>query len=575
MEANDPIEIRLDKLEALLDRAGGREAAPLVADLLGLDGAARYGKLDLVPQVQRAHTLEALIRQLLGLAARQPVLVVLEDAHWIDPTTLELIEQCLDRSADARVLFLLTSRPDRQPALGGHPHVTRLTLNRLGRTGVEAIVARLGGGHLPGATIDTIIARTDGVPLFVEELTKAVLETSETSVPASLHDSLMARLDRIPEVKEIAQIAACIGREFDYALLAAIVGKSEAELRTALDRLVAAELVFRRGTPPESRYTFKHALVQDAAYQSMLKSRCRALHARIAEVLETQFPQSVDSEPELLAQHYAAATLTEQAVRYWQKAGERAIEHSAYKEAFAHLTRGLEALRALPETEQHVRQELDLQIALGVAIKVGRGFTAAEMKPVYGRACELSERLGETEKLVHALRGLWAFDFVASEWESARRLAERVILAIQETDDFLALMVAHYMLGATLFYQGELISARAQLETALGYYQKRADETDVLTAGQDTGVHTLNHLALVVCALGYPDRADQIAKQARDRARKLAHPFSLALALTFGLHVRTFRREWDALAATVEELIALSSEYDFPFDKVLGAICGA
>jgi class 3 adenylate cyclase/tetratricopeptide (TPR) repeat protein len=572
LDASDPIEARLDKLEALLDQAGGREAAPLLADLLGLDGAARYGKLDLVPQVQRARTLEALIRQLLGLASRQPVLVVLEDAHWIDPTTLELIGQCLDRIAGARVLILLTSRPDQQPALAGHPHVTRLTLNRLGRTGVEAIVARLGGEHLPGTTIDAIIARTDGVPLFVEELTKAVLETSETTVPASLHDSLMARLDRIPEVKEIAQIAACIGREFSYPLLAAIAARPEAELQAALDKLAAAELVFRRGTPPESRYIFKHALVQDAAYASMLKSRCRALHARIAEVLETRFPQSVDSEPELLAQHCAAAALAGRAVHYWQKAGERAIEHSAYREAFAHLTRGLEALKALPDTEQHSRQELDLQIALGVAIKVGRGFTAAEMKPVYGRACELSERLGETEKLVHALRGLWAFDFVASEWENARRLADRVVLAIQKTNDSLTLMVAHYMFGATLFYQGELISARTQLETALDYYQKRGRETDVLTAGQDTGVHTLNHLALTICALGYPDQAEQIAKRARARARELDHPFSLALALTFGSHVRTFRREWDALGATVEELIALSSEYDFPFYRVLGTV---
>jgi class 3 adenylate cyclase len=227
LAANDPLEARLEKLEALLDLAGGRDAAPLIADLLGLDGSARYGPLDLTPQAQRVRTLDALVDQLVGLAAHQPVLVVLEDAHWIDPTTLEMIEQGLDRIAAARVLLLLTSRPDRQPALAAHPHVTRLTLNRLGRAGVEAIVARLGADHLPGATIDAIIARTDGVPLFVEELTKAVLESGETAIPASLHDSLMARLDRIPEIKEVAQIAACIGREFDYPLLAAVVDRTE------------------------------------------------------------------------------------------------------------------------------------------------------------------------------------------------------------------------------------------------------------------------------------------------------------------------------------------------------------
>jgi class 3 adenylate cyclase/tetratricopeptide (TPR) repeat protein len=570
--AEDPLELKLDKLEALLERAGGRAAAPLIADLLGLDGAARYGPLDLTPQIQRTRTLQALAEQLLGLAARRPVLVALEDGHWIDPTTLELIEQGLDRIGAARVLILLTSRPDHQPALAGHPHVTRLTLNRLGRTVVETIVARLGGEHLPGATIAAIIARTDGVPLFVEELTKAVLETGEATIPASLHDSLMARLDRIPEVKEVAQIAACIGREFDYALLAAVADRPEPDLQSSLDKLATAELIFRRGTPPAASYTFKHALVQDAAHESLLKSRRRALHAQIAEVLETRFPQSVDGEPELLAQHYAAAGLTEPAVRYWQKAGARAIEHSAYEEALAHLTRGLDALRTLPDTEQHARQELDLQIALGVAIKVGRGFTAAEMEPVYSRACELSERLGETEKLVYALRGLWAFDFVAGQWERGRRLAEQAISAVKDTNDSVALTVAHYIFGSTLFYQGELISARRQLEAGVVHYERRCHETDVLISGQDTGVITLNNLSLTLCALGYPDSAKQVAKRSLDRARKLVHPFSLALALTFGSHVRTFRREWHELAVMAEELSILSSDYDFPFYKVVGVI---
>ncbi len=294
---DDGSEARLDRLEALLDQAGGRDAAPLIADLLGLDSAARYGPLDLTPQAQRTRTLAALVDQLLGLADRHPVLMMLEDAHWIDPTTLELIGQALDRIADAQVLMLLTSRPDQQPELAGHPHVTRLTLNRLGRAGVEAIVARLGGEHLPGETIDAIIARTDGVPLFVEELTKTVLETGETSIPASLHDSLMARLDRIPEVKEVAQTAACIGREFAYPILAAVTDRPEPDLQSCLDKLADAELVFRRGTPPEARYSFKHALVQDAAYESLLRSRRRQLHARIARSLEEGFPEVVAAEP--------------------------------------------------------------------------------------------------------------------------------------------------------------------------------------------------------------------------------------------------------------------------------------
>ena len=290
--------------------------------------------------MQRARTLHALAEQLLGLAARQPVLVVLEDAHWIDPTTLELIEQCLDRIANARVLILITSRPDQQPALAAHPHVTRLTLNRLGRAGVESIVARLGGDHLPSETINGIIARTDGVPLFVEELTKAVLETGEASIPASLHDSLMARLDRIPDVKALAQIAACIGRDFDFSLLAAVADRREPELVSALNKLAAAELIFRRGIPPAATYSFKHALVQDAAYQSLLRSKRQQLHGRIAKVLEQRFPDTVAAEPELLAHHYTAAGLTAQAIAHWRKAGARAIERSANAEASADLDRG-------------------------------------------------------------------------------------------------------------------------------------------------------------------------------------------------------------------------------------------
>jgi class 3 adenylate cyclase len=346
LEKDDPTEGRLDKLEALLEQAGGRAVAPLIADLIGLDGVARYGELGLTPQVQRARTLDALVGLLLGLAAGQPVLAVVEDAHWIDPTTLEMIERCLACIADARVLLLVTSRPERQPELADHPHIARLVLNRLGRVEAEAILARLGGERLPAATIDAIIGRTDGVPLFVEELTKAVVETGETSVPASLHDSLMARLDRIPEVKGIAQIAACIGREVDFRLLAAVAARPEPELASALDRLAAAELIIRRRTPSRTTWNFKHALVQDAAYQSLLRSRRQQLHARIAEVLEQRFPETVATEPELLAHHYTGAGLAAQAIPHWLQAGLRAIQRSAHAEASAHLARGLELLEA-------------------------------------------------------------------------------------------------------------------------------------------------------------------------------------------------------------------------------------
>ena len=308
-----------------------------------MDETPRYNRLDLTPQARRAKTLETLIRHLIGLAARQPVLVVLEDAHWIDPTTLEMIEQSLDVVMDDSVMVLLTSRPDNQPELAAHPHVTRLTLNRLGRLGLREIITLLGGEKLPKDTINTIIARTDGVPLFVEELTKAILETGETTIPASLHDSLMSRLDRFPEVKEVAQAAACIGREFDLSLLAQIVERTEAELKSALDRLIAAELVFRRGSTTTGGFIFKHALVRDAAYESLLRRRRQELHSKLVDVLERQ--EGVT--PEVLARHAEAAGMAEKALGHWSVAGSQAMNRPAYKEAIASYNSAINLIQKL------------------------------------------------------------------------------------------------------------------------------------------------------------------------------------------------------------------------------------
>ena len=353
---------KLDKLEALL-RQGVEdieESAPLIADLLGINGGARYAVQDLTPQQRRTRTLAVLVEQIVGLARRRPVLMVVEDAHWIDPTTLELLGQALDRIAGARVLLLLTSRPDNQPALGGHPHVTRLTLNRLGRGPTEAIVARLTGGRsLPPEMLAEIAARTDGVPLFIEELTKAVLEAAGTAVPASLHASLMARLDRVAGVKEVAQVAACIGREFAYPLLIAVSPLPDAELQAALDRLVAAELVFSRGKPPHSSYTFKHALVRDAAHESMLKAQRQQLHGRIARCWRNGSRRRWRPSPN--CSRSTEAGLIEQAVEYWQRAGQQALARSATAEAVAHL-KGLELLVGLPDGPERRRRELGLQL---------------------------------------------------------------------------------------------------------------------------------------------------------------------------------------------------------------------
>jgi class 3 adenylate cyclase len=423
LDAGDGDEERLAKLEALL-RAEPDEAArtvPLVASLLGIEVEGRYRPLDLTPQQRRAATLEALARQLLTLAMAEPVLLVVEDAHWIDPTTLELVRSVLGRIAAAPVLVLLTARPEFRGDLGAHAHLARLALNRLGRGHAAAIVGDIVGGKpLPEEVSAEIARRTDGVPLFVEELTKAVLESGllekrqdgyelstplpALAVPATLHDSLMARLDRLAPVKEVAQLAACLGREFDHALLAAVSPLGAAELGAALDRLIVAELMFRHGEPgPEAVYVFKHALVRDAAYDSLLKSRRRQLHAHIAAVLEECFPKRAEADPELLALHCTEAGLLEKAAGYRLEAGRQAIARSALTEAVAHLSAGLEVLKGVPKGAARDRKELELQAALGGALIPVKGWAAAEAGSAYTRACELCRELGDTARLFPVL----------------------------------------------------------------------------------------------------------------------------------------------------------------------------
>jgi class 3 adenylate cyclase len=530
LAADDPLEARLDKLEALLDRAGGHGAAPLIADLLGLDGSARYGPLDLTPQAQRARTLEALVQQMLGLAARQPVLTVVEDAHWIDPTTLEMIGQFLDRIENARVLILLTSRPDRQPALAAHPHVTRLTLNRLGRTGVEAIVARHGGERLPTETIDAIIARTDGVPLFVEELTKAVLETGETAIPASLHDSLMARLDRIPEVKEFAQIAACIGREFDYPLLASVVDRSEPDLRSALDKLAAAEPIFRRGAPPDARYTFKHALVRDAAYQSLLKAKRQRLHGAVASAILEHYPEIAESEPEILAHHYAHSGQALHALRYWLEAGRRALARSATAEAIAHLNKGLGLLGELRDDEARAWQELDLQVTLGSALIAAKGYAAPETGAAYARARNLCYQVGDTERLASILYGQTLFFLDRAQHDKALEVAESLLTTSRRENDQVGILIAQRLVGTSLYCLADFVGAGKNFEDLLDAYDPEAHRDLVSIYAIDPKVAAMGWQCCVLFILGHPDYSHQLLLESIEYADKISHYHTIAQA---------------------------------------------
>jgi predicted ATPase len=556
---------KLDRLEALLRQAVDdvSSVAPLFASLLGLEDEARYGKLDLTPQLQRARTLEALIDQLIGLAATQPVLVLFEDVHWIDPTTLELIGQALDRIAATRVLFVLTSRPDGQPQLAAHPHVTRLTLNRLGRAGVEAIVAKLTDGRtLPTEMIDAIIARTDGVPLFVEELTKAVIEsgaTSGLSIPASLHDSLMARLDRIPEVKEVAQVAACIGREFGYRLLASVAPLPEARLQGALERLAGSELVFRRGNPPEASYTFKHALVRDAAYESLLKSRRSDLHAQILASLEGT---SAPNPPEILAHHATEAGAIEKAIDYWQQAGEAAIARPAYIEAMAQLGRGVALVRRLDDGRERQQRELKLLVSLGQASIASRGYGNAKTVEIFDRARRLVQDLGETPLLFPAYYGGWAARHVRAEMpEALARASEFMEIASRQHDDSHSMM-ARRLVGTSQAMMGRFVEARGNFEKAWALYDPDRHPALAARFGHDPGVGISCYGAINLWCLGYADQASRMVDDALDAADRSNHTNTVAYTYLHVALLQNQMRLYGEAAALVGRLLELSIEHD-------------
>jgi class 3 adenylate cyclase/predicted ATPase len=527
-ERDEPPQERLSRLEAVLGRASDRldEAVPLLAALLGVPTGERYPARTLTPEVQKRRTLQALVDQLAGLATRQPVLALYEDVHWIDPSTLELLGLVIERVQRLPVLVLLTFRPEFQPPWTGQAHVTAVTMGRLGRRQGADLVARVTGDKpLPAAIIDQIVARTDGIPLFVEELTKTVLESGlladagdhyelsgplpPLAIPTTLHDSLMARLDRLAPVKEIAQIGAAIGREFSHELLTAVAPMSASQLADALEQLVRSELVFRGGTPPEATYSFKHALVQDAAYQSLLKSRRQQLHGRIAHVLEERFPETAATQPELLAHHFAEARQIERAVDYWLKAGERAAARSANLEAIRHLTRGLEALETLPESPERDRQELMFQIAIGTPLIAVQGYSAPQTGAAFSRARVLCERLGEAEPLVAALSGEFVYHFVLGNYPLMRRLTDEARHVAERLPDPVIRLAGHRLAGITAMHFGAFAEARAEFEAILRLYEASRHRSQPVHYVHDPKVSALTYLALVFWLLGFPAQAQQ------------------------------------------------------------------
>ena len=555
------------------------QAVPLIAALLGLSTEGRYPALDLTPQRQKQLTLAALVEQLGGLAAAQPVLLAYEDMHWSDPTTQELLGLTIERVSRLPVLLLITYRPEFSPPWPAQPHVSTLALSRLGRREGATLVERVVRDKpLPDEVAAQIVAKTDGVPLFVEELTKTVLESGlledagdrwalagplpPLALPSTLHDSLLARLDRLAPVKEIAQIGAALGREFSHGLLAAVADRPDAELQAALDQLVAAELVYRRGSPPDVTYTFKHALVQDAAYGTLLKSRRQHLHARIAEVLETQFPETAETQPELLAHHCTQAVLVEKAVDYWHRAGEQAAKRSANLEAIQHVEVALGLLESLPDDRSRAERELRLLTLLNPALMVTKGPGAGEVAITLERARRAARELQSLDHIIPATLGLWLFHNNRGDFGRARELTQELFEFAKQRDDDGFLLQAHHAGWTTPFFTGDFAEVRDHVRRGLALYdEQRHRGHALLYIGHDPAAcaHALGANALWM--LGFPDQALRHSVQAITRGEQSSHPPTLAHALWYVGNLHVLRNDHIAVAELAERYLSISAEF--------------
>ena len=581
---DDTVQGKLDKLDVVLAQASTSvQDAALFAEMLSLANDGRYPSLNFDPQQRRQRTLQALIAQIEALARAKPVLAIFEDAHWSDPTSLEALGRAVDRIATLRVLLLVTFRPEFEPPWIGRPHVTALTINRLTQRDADALIDQVVGNKLLSANIrHDIIERTDGIPLFVEEITKAVLEAEAqgaaehtvaavpspaAAVPASLHASLMARLDRLGPAKELAQIGAAIGREFSHALLAAVVGKPEAELEAALERLIAAGLLFRQGVAPQATYLFKHALVQDAAYGTLLREPRGALHARIAEMLERQFPEIAESQPELLARHCSEAGLIDKAASFWGKAGRRSLDRSALAEATAQLTHALDHFAALPPSPALRREEIKLQVALITPLIHVKGFAAPETKAAAERArllIEQVEALGEPLEnpllWFSVLYGFWAANLVAFNGDALRNLAAQFLALAEKQRAIIPLMIGHRLMGTSLLCTGNTVAGRTHLDRAIALYDPSRHRPLAMLFGQDSRVSILSYRSWALWMLGYPQSALADTEHALGDAREIGQAATLmnTVALTSLIHI--FRGNYAAANAQSDEAIALADE---------------
>jgi class 3 adenylate cyclase/predicted ATPase len=583
---------KLTKLERALQPLSLplHEVVPLMAALLAVplpDG--RYPPLPMTPLQQRQLTYDALVAWMLEEAERQPALVVWEDLHWADPSTLELLGLFIDQAPTAPILHLLTFRPEFVPPWPTRSHMTPLTLHRLERPQVEAMIAPLTNGKtLPVEVLEHIVSKTDGVPLFVEELTKMLLESTllrqeadryaltgplaTVTIPTTLYDSLMARLDRLPTVREVAQLGAVLSREFPYELLRALTTIDEATLQHGLTQLVDAELLYQRGRPPRARYLFKHALIQDAAYASLLKSTRQQYHRQVAQCLEARFPEIVATEPELLAHHYTEAGSHAQAVGYWQQAGTQALQRSANVEAIAHVQRGLALLTTLPDTPQRTQHELDLLAILGPALLATKGYAAQEVLQAYMRARALCQQVSETPEHFSVLYGLWVFYSARSEHQTAMELGEQCLRLAQHVQNAALLLMAHLAIGISWFYLGNPTLACTYLERTIALYDPAHHHVLAYHYAGDPAILGLGYSAWPLWLRGYPAQARMQSARALSLAQQLTHPYTLARTLYYDALLCQFRRDVPAVRDQADAAITMATAQRFALVRAAGSI---
>jgi class 3 adenylate cyclase/predicted ATPase len=580
---DDTSQTKLYKFDALLAQSfTSAHDAALLAEMLSLPNDERYPTLELAPQQRRQRTLEALATQIEALARRSPLLMIFEDAHWSDPTSLEVFGRAVDRIRALGVLLIIAYRPEFDPPWIGQPHVTTLALNRLGQREISTMIDRVTGNKPLLARIrQDIVERTDGIPLFIEEMTKAVLEAGgqeeaeravtsvpapSLAVPATLHASLMARLDRLGPAKEVAQVGAAIGRDFSHVLLAAVTPKSEAELNFALDRIIAAGLLFRQGSPPFATYLFKHALVQDVSYGTLLREPRRALHARIAETIENEFAEIAERQPELLARHYTEAGLIERAALLWGKAGQRALERSAFAEAVGQLRRALDQIATLPATPTLRREQINFQVALSSSLFNVKGF-GPETTAALERASLLIEQavaLGEPPEdpllLFVVLHSSWYANVMAAKSDVCRDLAELTLALAEKQNALVPLIVAHFIMAGTLSLVGAPAQGRKHCDHALALYDPVEHRSMAMRFGIDLRVAILLTRRDILGILGYPAAANADAEDALSSARATGHASTLLGALASSQRFYLLFGNYAATNAALNELEALADE---------------